>query len=312
MNTMPGNIVPSSEVHKALEEGLPIVALESTVLTHGLPYPQNLEVFHTLEEILRGEKVTPATIIVLDGVAHIGLDEGTVEMLESRLRAGYRFEKLGMRDLGLASAKSASGGTTVSATMKLASLSGIEIFATGGIGGVHRDWERTLDMSSDLSALATLTVAVVSAGCKAILDVPATLEYLETLAVPVWGWQTDRFPLFYTSSSEHPIARIDTPEEFATAWQRHWELGGKGVLVANPIPASSSLPSGQINPQIEAALAEARSRNICGKALTPFLLDFLARRTKGASVTANLELLQNNVRLAARLATALQDSKEAR
>ncbi len=282
------------------------------MLTHGLPFPQNLEVFHALEAILRGANVTPATIIVLDGVAHIGLDERAVDRLESRLRAEVRFEKLGMRDLAWAAARSLSGGTTVSATMKLASLSGIQIFATGGIGGVHRDWEQTLDISSDLSALATIPVAVVSAGCKAILDVPATLEYLETLAVPVWGWQTDRFPLFYTSASEHPIARIDTANEFAAAWQRHGELGGKGVLVANPIPAEYSLPSEQIEPQIQNALAQAHSRNISGKALTPFLLDFLARHTKGASVTANLELLQNNVRLAARLALALQDSKEAR
>jgi pseudouridine-5'-phosphate glycosidase len=296
----------SAKVQEAMRQNLPVVALESTVLTHGLPLPQNLEVFRHLEQALEEEGAVAATIIVLDGIAHIGLNSEAVDDIESRLRNPGSFDKLGMRDLPYAMAKGLSGGTTVSATMKLAQAAGIEVFATGGIGGVHRGWERTLDISSDLKALAEIPVAVVSAGCKAILDVPATLEYLETLAVPVLGWQTNLFPLFYTAESSHTIDRLDSEDEFASLWKQHRSLGGGGILVANPIPTEHSIPAEQMDGYIRTAITEAKIYGKAGKALTPFLLDYLAQVTKGGSVKANLALLENNARLAARLAKALK------
>ncbi len=300
------SLVLSPAVETALKQGLPVVALESTVITHGLPWPQNLSVFRALEEILVNAGVTPATIIVLNGKAQIGVDEDLIHGITPLLKQPGSFGKLGTRDLPLAFARGHSGGTTVSATMRLASLAGIEVFATGGIGGAHRGWEKTLDISSDLTALASFPVAVVSAGCKAILDVGATLEYLETLAVPVLGWQTDRFPLFYTTSSEHWIERLDSTEDFARLWSNHQSLGGKGLLIANPIPEAESIAAPQIEAVINSSLIEARLHGVSGKALTPFLLDYLARATKGDSVRANLALLQNNARVAAELAKALK------
>lgn len=305
MQIITEDLLLSPAVKEALDSGLPVVALESTVLTHGLPYPQNLSIFRALENILINESVTPATIIVVDGKAHIGVDEDLLARITPLLQNPGSFSKLGMRDLPLAFTLSQSGGTTVSATMKLAALSGIEIFATGGIGGVHRGWEKTLDISSDLSALAEIPVAVVSAGCKAILDVGATLEYLETLAVPVLGWETDRFPLFYTHTSHHSIDRLDSAEDFARLWKSHLALGGKGLLIANPIPEENAIPAHEIETFIQASLIEAGARGISGKALTPFLLDYLARATKGGSVQANLALLKNNAKVAAKLAKAL-------
>ncbi len=305
----PDHIIPSQRVQNALEKGLPVVALESTVLTHGLPYPQNLNMLRSLETILEDEGVTPATIIVLDGKAHVGLDEADIDALIPSLKNPSNFQKLGMRDLALSMAQSTSGGTTVSATMKLANACGIQVFATGGIGGVHRGWSKILDISSDLTALAQIPVAVVSAGCKAILDIPATLEYLETLAIPVLGWQTNSFPLFYTAQSDYPIDTINTSEEFAGFWQKHLALGGKGVLIANPIPAEFSIPAQQMEVYIQTAIAAAKVQSIGGKALTPFLLDFLAQHTKGDSVEANMALLKNNVRLAASLAKAIAINK---
>ncbi len=299
-------LVLSPAVETALKQGLPVVALESTVITHGLPWPQNLSLFRALEEILMNDGVTPATIIVLNGKAHIGVDEDLIQGITPLLKQTGSFGKLGTRDLPLAFTRGHSGGTTVSATMQLASLAGIEVFATGGIGGAHRGWGQTLDISSDLTALASFPVAVVSAGCKAILDVPATLEYLETLAVPVLGWQTDRFPLFYTASSEHRIERLDSVEDFARLWQTHQIMGGKGLLIANPIPEAESIPAPQIEAFINSSLIEARLKGISGKALTPFLLDYLARATKGGSVKANLALLRNNAQVAAELAKALR------
>lgn len=309
MRQLPPSIVCSDEVKSALEKGFPVVALESTVLTHGLPYPQSMSVQRELEDILREGGTVPATIIMLDGQARVGLSPADVDELESRLRQGHAFQKLSRRDLPLAISRGISGGTTVSATLHLAGLCGIEVFATGGIGGVHRGFSKLPDFSGDLIALATTPVAVVSAGCKAILDVPATLEVLETLAVPVLGWQTDSFPLFYTRSSDFLIDQIGTPEDFAAFWLEHRALNGGAVLVANPIPAEAELPAPQIATQIELALWEARAKGISGKALTPFLLDFLARATKGASVTANLALLKNNARLAAILAKALKEQR---
>lgn len=295
----------SPAVSSALAKGRPVVALESTVLTHGLPWPQNLAVLRSLEEILVNAGVTPATIIVLNGTARVGVDEELIDKITPLLKRPGSFLKLGARDLPLAFSLGHSGGTTVSATMKLAALAGIRIFATGGIGGVHRGWDKTLDVSSDLTALASFPVTVVSAGCKAILDVPATLEYLETLAVPVLGWRTDSFPLFYTAQSDLRIDRIDSAEEFARLWKVHLDLGGQGLLIANPIPAADSIPALRMESFINQALAAAGVQGIAGKALTPFLLDFLAQATKGDSVDANLALLKNNAKVAAELAKAI-------
>lgn len=298
-------LVLSPAVEKALTEKLPVVALESTVLTHGLPHPQNLEILQELENILANQGVAAATIIVFEGRAHIGFEPEMLQKILPKLQEPGYFKKLGMRDLAFALSMGQSGGTTVSATMKLAALAGIEVFATGGIGGVHRGWEQSLDVSSDLLALASLPVAVVSAGCKAILDVAATLEYLETLAVPVLGWQTETFPLFYTPESEFDIPRLDDEEDFAQLWKHHKNLGAKGLVIANPIPQNAALDRGEIDSQIVSCLKEAQKKSIHGKALTPFLLDCLARTTKGDSVKANLALLKNNAMLAAKLAKTL-------
>ncbi len=305
MTKLPASFRISREVLTARKEGIPVLALESTVLTHGLPHPQNVDILNELESLVRSQDVVPATVIVLDGKACIGIDEEARKHLEKRLEEPSNFLKLGKRDLPLAAARSLSGGTTVSATMKLASMAGIEVFATGGIGGVHRGWESTFDVSSDLVALAQIPIAVVSAGCKAILDVPATLEYLETLAVPILGWQVDRFPLFYTRESGHPIPILGSAVEFASFWRHHLDLGGRGVLIANPIPEKHSLPHAEVETAIRAALEAARHKSVQGKALTPFLLDFLARRTECGFVESNLALLRNNALLGAKLAKEL-------
>lgn len=297
------NIAPS--VRNALKDKKPIVALESTVLTHGLPYPENFSIFQTLENLLLSQEVTPATIIVLDGIAYIGLEESKKIELEQMLKNKENFSKLGMRDLPLAMAKKISGGTTVSSTMLLAHLAGIKVFATGGIGGVHRNWESSLDISSDLMALSRIPVVVISAGCKAILDIPATLEVLETLAIPILGWKTNSFPLFYTSRSAYPIDKIDNLDIFVSFWKNYLALDGKGILIANPIPEEYSLPLNKLDSIINESIEQARIKGIKGKELTPFLLDFLAQATKGESIKANLALLKNNVQLAAELAKAL-------
>jgi len=297
------NIAPS--VRNALKDKKPVVALESTVLTHGLPYPENFSIFQTLENLLISQKVTPATIIVLDGIAYIGLEENMQMKLKQMLKNKENFSKLGMRDLPLAIAKEISGGTTVSATMLLAHLAGIKVFATGGMGGVHRNWESSLDISSDLIALSRIPVIVISAGCKAILDIPATLEALETLAIPILGWKTNSFPLFYTSKSVYPIEKIDNLDIFVSFWKNHLALKGKGILIANPIPEEYSLPLDKLDSIINESIEQAQIKGIKGKELTPFLLDFLAQATKGESIKANLALLKNNVQLAAELAKAL-------
>lgn len=297
------NIAPS--VRNALKDKKPVVALETTVLTHGLPYPENFSIFQTLENLLISQKVTPATIIVLDGIAYIGLEENMQMKLKQMLKNKENFSKLGMRDLPLAIAKEISGGTTVSATMLLAHLAGIKVFATGGIGGVHRNWESSLDISSDLIALSRIPVIVISAGCKAILDIPATLEALETLAIPILGWKTNSFPLFYTSKSVYPIEKIDNLDIFVSFWKNHLALKGKGILIANPIPEEYSLPLDKLDSIINESIEQAQIKGIKGKELTPFLLDFLAQATKGESIKANLALLKNNVQLAAALAKAL-------
>ena len=277
-----------------------MLALESTIVAHGLPWPHNLEIGRALESAARDAGVVPATIAVLDGAACIGLSDGQLERLA---RECSSFVKAGATDLAVVLASRGNAATTVSATCLLAARAGIRVFATGGIGGVHRG--DAIDVSSDLTTLARTPIAVVSAGAKAILDLPRTLEMLETLGVLVIGYGTDEFPAFYTRHSglrlEH---RCDGPEQVAEILAARWALDQGGVLVANPIPEDAALPATTIHDAIEQALAEAMSARIAGKALTPFLLAALARTTGGASVRANRALALNNVLVGAAIARA--------
>lgn len=283
----------------------PILALESTVIAHGLPYPHNLETAHELERVAREHGVEPRTIAIIGGQIKIGLSDGELAHLA---QAGDVL-KLSRRDIALAIAQKRDGATTVSATMWLAHRAGIQVFATGGIGGVHRaiGSTQTWDISADLLELAQMPVAVVCAGAKAILDLPATLEFLETHGVPVLGYQTDEFPAFYSCSSGLRVqARVDSVEEAAHIIQTHWELGfTSGVLIGVPIPSEYELPREVIEPYIERALSDAESRNITGNEVTPFLLERLEELTRGASVRTNIVLLKHNVAVAAEIAKAL-------
>jgi len=283
------------------QQKVPLVALESTVLTHGLPYPQNLQLARDMEAQVRAHGATPATIAVLEGVIHVGLSD---EQLESLVRAeGLR--KISGRDFGPAIAKKESGGTTVAGTLIAAHAAGIRVFATGGIGGVHRG--AADDVSADLPQLARRPLIVVCAGAKAILDLPATLEMLETLGVPVVGYRTGEFPAFYSQSSGLPVsARADTPEEVAEIALAHWGLGlDSAILVAVSPPGESALPAGDMEQVIEQALLEAQEKKIRGQAVTPFLLARVSELTGQSSLKANLALLLNNARVAAEIAVAL-------
>jgi len=293
----------SPAVSAALKEGKPVVALESTIITHGMPWPQNVETARQVEAAVRSEGAEPATIVVLDGVIHAGLDDATLDSV-GRAKG---FLKLSRADLAYAVAAGKNGSTTVAATMIAADRAGIRVFATGGIGGVHRGAERTYDISADLQELARTAVCVVCAGAKAILDLPKTLETLETLGVPVVGYGTDEFPAFWSRRSglAAPL-RLDTPQAIAALVnaRRALALDG-GVLVGNPIPLSDEIAANEINPAIEAAIDEADALGISGKALTPFLLSRMLELTQGRSLTANVALVENNARLAARIAAAL-------
>lgn len=302
----------SPTVKAALASNRPVVALESTVVTHGLPYPQNFSLLKSMESTIVELGAVPATIIVWRGSAHIGISPKLLDDLQADLSSTQApFLKLGSRELPFALSSGINGGTTVSATMLLAAKAGIEVFATGGIGGVHRGWQHSMDISMDLTALSSVPVLVVSAGCKAVLDVSATLEMLETLGVPILGWKTDRFPLFYTSTSDYPIDRCDDIQQIAKAWSFHRSLhpASGGMLIANPIPVQHSIPAASIDQFINSAVMAADQSGARGKALTPFLLDYLARATEGASIQANLALLINNARLAAQIAIALKDER---
>ncbi|MDZ4122089.1 MAG: pseudouridine-5'-phosphate glycosidase [Candidatus Cloacimonadaceae bacterium] len=304
----PDYIKISPEVSAALAQKRGLVALESTVVTHGLPYPDNIQTMIMLEDTVRTSGAVPATIIVVDGVVHIGIDELLREKIIQRFEQKAAFDKYAIRDLGMAIARRQSGGTTVSATMLCAHQSGIKVFATGGIGGVHRLWNLHLDVSLDLKALATIPVIVVSAGCKAILDIEATVEVLESFGVPVLGWQTDDFPAFYSRSSGVRIPRADSCAEIVQAdiintdMARNCSLSPSGILVGNPIPEGEEIKQEEIEPVIQDALKSAYQNGIKGKDITPYLLSYLARHTDGRSVTANLALLKNNAELAAKLA----------
>jgi pseudouridine-5'-phosphate glycosidase len=303
-------IITSNEVKRAAGISLSIVALESTVLTHGLPRPQNLQLANDMEHAIRAEGATPATIGFLDGYLHIGLTEGEIDRLANE-RNVY---KVGPRDFATVISQGASGGTTVAGTMfacKHANAN-IKVFATGGIGGVHR--ESGFDVSADLQALATIPMIVVCAGAKAILDLPATLEYLETMSVPVIGYGTDEFPAFYSRESGLDVSvQLDTPKEIVEFARAHWSTGMKSaVLVTNPVPGTDAIPQSEMEPIIEQASREAQKKEIHGQQLTPFLLERISDLTKGRSMRANLSLLLNNARLAAQIAHAWRTAEKRR
>jgi pseudouridine-5'-phosphate glycosidase len=300
------NFTIAPEIKIALDLGAPIVALESTVITHGLPRPQNLELARNMEKTVRDAGATPATVALLDGQIHIGLSDAELVRLsesESTLKVSHR-------DFATAIVKKANGGTTVAGTMYAANMVGIKVFATGGIGGVHK--ESAFDISTDLRSLAEIPTIVVCAGAKAILDLPATLEYLETMGVPVVGYGTDEFPAFYSRESGLGVsARLDSPKEIADFAKAHWNLGMKGgILVTNPIPEKNAIAAAKMEPIIAKASAEAIEQGIHGQKLTPFLLGRISELTKGKSLKANLALLLNNARLAAQIAAEMSGKKK--
>jgi pseudouridine-5'-phosphate glycosidase len=291
------------EVADALASGRPVVALESTIVSHGLPRPDNLRIAREIEQAVRDGGAVPATIAVVDGRANVGLDDDAL----TRIATGDDVEKVSTRDLAVLVARGGTGATTVAATSHLAALAGITVFATGGLGGVHRDARTTWDESADLQSLATSPVAVVCAGVKSILDVPATLERLETLGVPVVGYRTDAFPGFYLTDSGHPVSwRVETPEEVAAVLAARRDLGtdDRGLVLANPLP-----PDEQVDPELHDRLLRdglraADEAAVRGKDVTPFLLEFFHRESGGVTLTANVRIVLRNADLAARIAAA--------
>lgn len=289
------------EVAEAIHDGRPVVALESTIISHGMPYPTNAEMAVEVESIVRSEGAVPATIAVLDGECRVGLDAQALELLATHAEV----HKATTRDLPWLLATQRHGATTVAATMRIAALAGIRTFATGGIGGVHRGAATSFDVSADLTELATTPVAVVSAGVKSILDIGLTLERLETLGVPVVVNGSDEFPSFYSRTSGFPSPRrLDGPAEIAAFMHAAWEVLGltAGVSIANPIPEADEIPADEIDAVIEEALAELGARGIAGQDVTPFLLGRVVEQTAGRSLAANLALVRNNARTAARIA----------
>ncbi|ERM91546.1 pseudouridine-5'-phosphate glycosidase [Caldanaerobacter subterraneus subsp. yonseiensis KB-1] len=293
----------SREVKEALDSKKPVVALESTIISHGMPYPENVETAKAVEEIVRKNGAVPATIAIIEGKIKIGLTEKELEFMGT----SKEILKASRRDLPVVLAKGLNAATTVSATMICASLAGIKVFVTGGIGGVHRGAEETFDISADLQELAKTDVAVVCAGAKAILDLPRTLEYLETFGVPVIGFKTEEFPAFYTRESGLKVDyMVEDEVEAARVVKTKWDLGLKGgVLIANPIPEEYALDRIYIEKAIEEAIFEADKRGIRGKALTPFLLEKIKDLTEGKSLKANIELVKNNARVGAKIAVQL-------
>ena len=290
----------SSEVQAALDKGLPVVALESTILSHGMPYPENVEFSHKVEQVIRNEGAIPATTAIIGGKLKVGL---TPEELEIMCRADG-VGKVSRRDVAVYLATGKTGATTVATTMMLAEMAGIKVFATGGIGGVHRGAELTMDISADLQELASTAVAVVCAGAKSLLDIPKTLEYLETQGVPVLGMGTEDFPAFYCRKSGCKAdCKVDSPQEAAAILKTKWDLGLKGgVVIGNPIPQEYELDFDDMEKVIEKALESAKRDNIHGKDTTPFLLAHIKDYTKGVSFASNLQLAYNNARVAAQIA----------
>ncbi|MBK7869443.1 MAG: pseudouridine-5'-phosphate glycosidase [Saprospiraceae bacterium] len=294
----------SKEIADAIATKLPLIALESTIISHGMPYPQNVETALLVEKTVRENGAIPATIAILGGKLKVGLNPDEIDYLGKK---GQAVLKCSRRDLPFAVTNGLDGATTVASTMIIAAMAGIKIFATGGIGGVHRGASETFDISADLQELARTNVAVVCAGAKSILDLSLTLEYLETHGVPVVGWQTNEFPAFYTRSSGLLVDyRVDSVQDLAKTLQTKWELGLQGgVVIANPIPAEFSFPKERIDMIIEQALAEANQKNIKGKEVTPFLLAKIEQLTSGSSLQSNIQLVLNNAKLAAQLSKAM-------
>ena len=295
----------SEEIQNSIKEKGPVVALESTIISHGMPFPQNLETALEVESIIRKEGAIPATIAVVEGRIKIGLSNLELEQFAQ----GTKTVKVSSRDLPLAISQKQDGGTTVAATMICARMAGISIFVTGGIGGVHRGSEKTMDISGDLMELARTNVAVVCAGIKSILDIPRTLEYLETQRVPVIGYRTDEFPAFYTTTSGYSVqSRINTAEEIARCMKVKWELGLEGGLViANPVLREDAMDGVFIEEAITKSLKEASEKGIDGKAVTPFLLDRISQLTDGESLKTNIALVCNNALLGAKIASAYRN-----
>jgi pseudouridine-5'-phosphate glycosidase len=304
MDYLSEHLAFSDAVRAALGGGRPVLALESTIVTHGMPWPRNLETARMAEQAVREAGVTPATIAIVDGVPRIGLDDAQLERLA---RAGRKAAKCSRRDIALLMHAGATAGTTVAATMLFAHRAGIPVFATGGIGGVHRGAAESLDISADLQELARTPVAVVCAGPKAILDLGLTLEYLETHGVPVLGYGTDELPAFYTGSSGVTVPyRLDTVEQIAGAIRRQHALGlEQGMVIANPPPAAAALDAERLDRWIRQAVEESAARGVLGKALTPYLLQRIEELSGGASLEANVALMLNNARLGAMIAASL-------
>ena len=300
------NIRYSPEVREAMLNGRPVVALESTIISHGMPYPQNVETAKNCERIVREEGAVPATCAILGGELCVGLTE---EQLEYLGRTGMAVTKTSRRDIAVVAARRGDGALTVAGTMILASMAGVRVFATGGIGGVHRGATETMDISADLDELGRTSVAVVCAGAKSILDIGLTLEYLETKGVPVIGYRTDEMPAFYTRSSGFGVDyRMDEPAEIAAVLDKRRELNIEGgTLIVNPIPEEHSMDKAKIDAVIEAAVEKANRLGIKGKKITPFLLAEIKDVTGGSSLEANIALVYNNVRLAARIAGAMKN-----
>ncbi|HLR61888.1 MAG TPA: pseudouridine-5'-phosphate glycosidase [Lentibacillus sp.] len=296
----------SEEVKEAKEQGKPVVALESTIISHGMPYPKNVETARAVEQIIRDHGAVPATIAIMDGKIKIGLSDAELE----NFGQAEGIAKVSRRDLPYLVATGQKGATTVAATMICAELAGIRTFVTGGIGGVHRGAETSMDISADLEELAKTNVAVICAGAKSILDLGLTMEYLETNGVPVIGYETDVLPAFYTRTSEFPVNfRADDPETVAAALNTKWDLGlSGGAVVANPIPEAHAINEAEITAVIDQALTEAEANSINGKDVTPFLLAKVEELTGGKSLDANIALVKHNAHVGADIAVKLADN----
>ncbi|MCI8493572.1 MULTISPECIES: pseudouridine-5'-phosphate glycosidase [Anaerotruncus] len=294
----------SPEVQKALDEGRPVVALESTIISHGMPYPQNVETALNVEKIIRDNGAIPATTAIIGGKLRVGLSKDEIDYIGKK---GLKVTKASRRDIPVLVARGEDGATTVAATMILANLAGVSVFATGGIGGVHRGAETTMDISADLEELASTPVMVICAGAKSILDLGLTLEYLETHGVSVLGYQTEELPAFFTRKSGFKVDyRMDTPKELAATFKAKNDLGLRGgMVVANPIPEEYAMDADYISKSIAEAIDEANAKGIKGKDTTPFLLDKLEKITGGSSLKANIQLVYNNAKVATQIACEL-------
>ena len=304
---MVDHIVIDEAVRQSLHEKRPVVALESAVLTHGLPYPYNFQLAQEVEAILRNQGVTPATIALIDGKMHVGLSLSEIK----HICTSENSRKINVRDIPYIVLNRETAGTTVSATMRIASMAGINILCTGGIGGVHQDFNQSLDASADLIELSMTKTIVVCSGAKIILDIPKTLEYLETVGVPILGYQTDQFPTFFAKSCDFPkIPRVDTVGEICAYLKIHNDLQLRnGVIIGNPCPPESAIDCSLILKYLEESMHQVRAENMEGKAVTPFLLDKIREKSKGGSLDANLALLRNNAKLSGEIALALHQDR---